>query len=89
MSKVIIEEIEFRGWKNCVHMSNGIIELIATTEVGPRIISFGFIGGPNEFAVFDEQAGMVGGMNGEFMEVIASGIARRKRLGLTALIILL
>jgi hypothetical protein len=61
MSKVIIEEIEFRGWKNCVHMSNGIIELIATTEVGPRIISFGFIGGPNEFAVFDEQAGMVGG----------------------------
>ena len=61
MSKISIEEIEFKGWKKSVRISNGIIELIALTEVGPRIISFGFIDGPNEFAVFDEQAGMVGG----------------------------
>ncbi|MDD3927912.1 MAG: hypothetical protein PHT33_14780 [bacterium] len=61
MDKVTIEKIEFKGWKNCVRISNGIIELIATTDVGPRIISFGFLDGPNEFAVFDEQAGMIGG----------------------------
>lgn len=36
--------------RRCVRMSNSLIELIATTDVGPRIIRVGFIGGPNLFA---------------------------------------
>lgn len=58
---VNVQKREFMGWKNCIAASNGIIELIATTDVGPRIIHFGFAGGKNEFAEFPEQLGTTGG----------------------------
>jgi hypothetical protein len=56
----MIEVIEHLGWPHCVCMTNGVVDLIATTDVGPRIIHYGFAGGPNLFKVFDEQAGLVG-----------------------------
>ena len=37
------------------------IELIATTEIGPRIIRFGFKGGQNLFKEFNGQIGTTGG----------------------------
>ena len=43
-SDVTIEKTAFRGWTNCYRVSNGTVEFIATTDVGPRIISFGFVG---------------------------------------------
>jgi len=46
-------------------MSNGIIELIATTDVGPRIIWFGLIGKDNEFYEDPAQLGKTGA--GEWM----------------------
>lgn len=49
MAEVKIERVEYGGWPNCVRMSNGTVELIATTDVGPRIIRYGFIGKDNEF----------------------------------------
>ncbi len=52
---------EYRGWKNCVRLSNGRIELIATTEIGPRIIHCSVAGGENLFKVWDETAGLTGG----------------------------
>lgn len=41
------EFIEFKNYGRCIKLSNGIIEVIATLDVGPRIISFGFIGKEN------------------------------------------
>ena len=35
--------------------------MIVTLEVGPRVISFGFAGGPNIFAVHEAEAGQTGG----------------------------
>lgn len=61
MSTVKINKTEYLGWANCVKISNGIVELIVTTDVGPRIIYYGFKGGPNHMKVFDEQAGKQGG----------------------------
>lgn len=58
---VIIEKVAFRGWPNCYRVSNGIVEFIATTDVGPRIISYGFVGGPNLFFVREDFAGQTGG----------------------------
>ncbi len=49
--------VEYRGWKNCIRIANQEIELIATTDVGPRIIRFGFIGGENEFVEYTDQVG--------------------------------
>jgi hypothetical protein len=56
-----MELVEFGGWSNCVRLSNGAVELIVTTEVGPRVIRFGFVGGQNVFKVFDDTAGLTGG----------------------------
>jgi hypothetical protein len=44
-----MEKVPYGGWNNCIKISNGIVELIATADVGPRIIRFGFTGGQNEF----------------------------------------
>ncbi|MBE7558267.1 hypothetical protein HS125_04720 [bacterium] len=49
------------GWPNCIHISNGEIELIATTAVGPRIMRFGFVGGQNFLKEYAEQLGKTGG----------------------------
>ncbi len=42
-------------------MSNGTVELIATTDVGPRIIRYGFVGQDNEFKENPGDLGQTGG----------------------------
>ena len=61
MKNMEIFKIEYQGWKNCLLATNGEVELIITTDVGPRILRYGFIGDRNEFCVWDEQSGMTGG----------------------------
>jgi len=56
-----IEQKEYRGWKNCLVLNNGTVELIILADVGPRIIHYGFCGGENQFHEFDQQAGLTGG----------------------------
>jgi hypothetical protein len=56
-----IEKVAYKGWPNCYRITNSEIELIVTSDVGPRIIRFGFVGGENEFKEYPEQAGQVGG----------------------------
>lgn len=56
-----MEKIAYGGWPNCVRLTNGKTELIATTDVGPRIIRFGFVGGQNEFHEDPSQIGKTGG----------------------------
>ena len=51
------ERTQYGGWPNCYRLSNGTVELIATADVGPRIIRFGFTGGQNLFAEFPDQLG--------------------------------
>ncbi len=58
---MIIEKVEFGGWPNCLRLANEAIELIATTDVGPRIIRLGFIGGQNLFKTFEATLGLSGG----------------------------
>lgn len=41
-----MQEVTYNGWK-CLRLANKEVELIVTRDVGPRIIRFGFIGGPN------------------------------------------
>ncbi len=57
----IKENFQFGGWKNCIRMANDAIELVATTDVGPRIIRFGFIGDQNLFGVLKKDQGKTGG----------------------------
>ncbi len=57
----MVERIAYGGWDECYRLSNGIVEIVATAQVGPRLIRFGFVDGANEFAEFADQLGKVGG----------------------------
>lgn len=61
MERVKVIRNQYKGWENCIEISNGIVDLIATTDVGPRIIRFGFIGKENEFCEVESQIGTTGG----------------------------
>jgi len=56
-----IEKKEYKGWPNCYHLSNDLVDLVVTADVGPRIIRLGFIGEPNEFKEFSDEVGKTGG----------------------------
>jgi len=56
-----LERINYQGWPNCYRLSNDIIDLIVTTDVGPRIIRYGFVGDKNEFKEYPEMVGKSGG----------------------------
>jgi hypothetical protein len=53
----MIREIAFGGWSRCVELSNGHLRLVATLEVGPRVLFCGAPSGPNLFKEFKEQEG--------------------------------
>jgi len=56
-----MEKIDYGGWPNCIRLANGKVEVVATTDVGPRIIRFGFVGGQNVFHEWPAQLGKTGG----------------------------
>lgn len=55
-----LEKVNYGGWPNCYRLFNQSVELIVTTDVGPRIIRFGFIGEDNEFTEFPDMLGRTG-----------------------------
>ena len=55
------KKVSYGGWPNCYRLSNSILDLVLTADVGPRIIRFGFCDGVNEFKEFPEQIGQTGG----------------------------
>jgi hypothetical protein len=56
-----MQKINFGGWPNCIRLSNKEIELIVTTDIGPRIIRLGFINKQNFFYLSGEDSGKTGG----------------------------
>jgi hypothetical protein len=59
-AEVKVEKTEYKGWNNCYRVTNGEVELIVTSDVGPRIIRFGFVGGQNLFKEYADQLGKSG-----------------------------
>lgn len=59
-AQVKIEKTSFSGWPNCYRISNGEAELIVTSDIGPRIMFYGFRGGQNFLWVQKETAGKSG-----------------------------
>jgi hypothetical protein len=48
------------GWPNCCQVSNGFADLIFTTDIGPRILHFGFVDQENELVLVEETVGLTG-----------------------------
>ena len=57
---VMVDKVEYHGWKNNLCLSNGEAELIITLDVGPRIISYCLAGGKNVFKNYEDQLGKTG-----------------------------
>ncbi len=57
----ITENYKYGGWEKCVRLANDEIEMVITTEVGPRIIRFGFINDINILGEKKQQQGKTGG----------------------------
>ena len=58
----MLERISYRGWENAYRISNATIELVVLADVGPRVVSYRFVGsGENIFHEVPEQAGLIGG----------------------------
>lgn len=56
-----IEQVAYKGWEHCVRILIDDVELIVTTDVGPRLIHCGFKGGENLFYEDPKQLGTTGG----------------------------
>ncbi len=44
---MIVSKIQYKSFPNCLQLSNGKIELVATTDIGPRILRYAFVDGEN------------------------------------------
>ena len=57
---VQIEKTPYQGWPNCYRIANEEVELIVTSDIGPRIMRFAFLGGQNLFKEYEETLGGTG-----------------------------
>jgi hypothetical protein len=60
MPQPSVEKMAYAGWPNCYRVSDGATELIVTSDVGPRVIRYGFVGGQNLFVEIQDQLGKSG-----------------------------
>lgn len=58
---VTVEKLPLWGWENNIRITNGTIEVVVTTDVGPRILLFRLVGKRNVFRVLEEECGISGG----------------------------
>lgn len=49
-----MEKVAYLGQPNCFRLFNGTVEVIVTTDIGPRVIRYGFPGEENIFAELPE-----------------------------------
>jgi len=45
--KVRMEKVNYLGQPNSYRLSNGTVEVVVSTDVGPRILRYGFLGKEN------------------------------------------
>ena len=57
---VKIDKTNYKGWPNCYHITNGEVELIVTSDIGPRIMRYAFVGGQNLFKEYTDTLGKSG-----------------------------
>lgn len=55
-----MEIVPYGGWERCARFVMGATEALVTLEVGPRIIRYGRIGGPNMLVEYPAQMGRSG-----------------------------
>jgi hypothetical protein len=54
---VQIKEIAYGSFGRCVQLTNGLVDLVVTVGIGPRIIRYGFVGRDNMFCEAPDETG--------------------------------
>ena len=49
-----MKKIKFANFENCVRLTNGEIEIVVSTDFGPRILAYNFVGGENVLGICAE-----------------------------------
>lgn len=49
-----MERITYQIFENCLRITNGEIEIVASTDFGPRILAYNFVGGENVLGIHAE-----------------------------------
>ncbi len=49
-----LETLPYMGFPDCIKLSNGTVDVIASTAVGPRLLFYGPTGGSNVFALYPD-----------------------------------
>jgi hypothetical protein len=57
---VALEKRDYCGWRESYWLCNGDVELVVPSEIGPRILRYGFVGGQNVFHNFPHALGKSG-----------------------------
>lgn len=60
MPQTTVEKVPYAGWPNCYRLTNGETELVVTTDIGPRVMRYSFVGGQNLFVEIADQLGKSG-----------------------------
>jgi hypothetical protein len=55
-----VELREYAGWPDAWWLANGEVELVVPTQIGPRVMRYGRVGGPNLFHNFTHALGHSG-----------------------------
>jgi hypothetical protein len=55
-AQVTVETVRCLAQPNCYRLANKSVEVVVTTDIGPRIIRYGFIGGDNLLAEMPDDA---------------------------------
>ncbi|HUI27829.1 MAG TPA: hypothetical protein VL403_17235 [Candidatus Kryptonia bacterium] len=56
---------DYRGWRDSYTLSNGVVEIVVASAIGPRILDFHHIGGDNVFYLRQSELGKTG--EGDFV----------------------
>src|SRR5262249_16723586 len=49
-----MQKIQFLDFQNCFRLTNDQVEIIVSTDFGPRILAYNFIGGENVLGIHPE-----------------------------------
>ena len=55
------ENYRWGGWNSCLHIANDTIDIVTTTDIGPRIMRCGFVGDKNLLLELKDEMGKTGG----------------------------
>ena len=58
-----MKRLAYQGWQNCFQIESGDCRMIATADIGPRIVHLSRGNGENLLKLFDGQVGKTGGVD--------------------------